>query len=93
MDSLKNCPRGKDVNWKYFFDLLFTLGNLKLVDIRCHKKTAHTSCVVDTDKIYVASELKSDLTSISSQVAEESETRPGDLSSNSSDEEWNPDFD
>lgn len=32
---------GREINWKYFFNLLFTLENLKLVHIACHKKTSH----------------------------------------------------
>ncbi|KAM3923492.1 DNA fragmentation factor subunit beta [Leptodactylus fuscus] len=32
---------GRDINWKYFFNLLFTTENLKLVHIACHKKTSH----------------------------------------------------
>ncbi|XP_040182489.1 DNA fragmentation factor subunit beta isoform X2 [Rana temporaria] len=42
---------GRRVNHQYFFDLLFTTKNLKLVHIACHKKTAHSlSC--DRSKIY-----------------------------------------
>ncbi|KAM4015798.1 DNA fragmentation factor subunit beta [Anomaloglossus baeobatrachus] len=33
--------KGRQINWEYFFDLLFTTENLKLVHISCHKKTAH----------------------------------------------------
>ncbi|XP_045154929.1 DNA fragmentation factor subunit beta [Echinops telfairi] len=32
---------GREVDWEYFYDLLFTSENLKLVHIACHKKTAH----------------------------------------------------
>ncbi|KAG8505453.1 DNA fragmentation factor subunit beta [Galemys pyrenaicus] len=36
---------GREVNWEYFYSLLFTAENLKLVHIACHKKTAHAlSC-------------------------------------------------
>lgn len=42
---------GREVNWEYFYQLLFTLNNLKLVHIACHKKTNHNlSC--DKTKIY-----------------------------------------
>ncbi|XP_062449389.1 DNA fragmentation factor subunit beta [Rhea pennata] len=42
---------GREVNWEYFYQLLFTLENLKLVHIACHKKTNHNlSC--DKTKIY-----------------------------------------
>ncbi|XP_068096591.1 DNA fragmentation factor subunit beta [Hyperolius riggenbachi] len=43
---------GRPINWRYFFDLLFTMENLKLVHIACHKKTSHNlSC--DNSRIYV----------------------------------------
>ncbi|NXX11770.1 DFFB factor, partial [Podargus strigoides] len=42
---------GREVNWEYFYQLLFTVDNLKLVHIACHKKTNHNlSC--DKSKIY-----------------------------------------
>ncbi|XP_032863441.2 DNA fragmentation factor subunit beta isoform X2 [Tyto alba] len=42
---------GREVNWEYFYQLLFTVDNLKLVHIACHKKTNHNlSC--DKTKIY-----------------------------------------
>ncbi|KAK4809712.1 hypothetical protein QYF61_006542 [Mycteria americana] len=42
---------GREVNWEYFYQLLFTTDNLKLVHIACHKKTNHNlSC--DKTKIY-----------------------------------------
>ncbi|XP_073512830.1 DNA fragmentation factor subunit beta [Phyllobates terribilis] len=43
--------KGRQINWEYFFDLLFTTKNLKLVQISCHKKTSHDrEC--DEDWIY-----------------------------------------
>ncbi|KAM6241102.1 LOW QUALITY PROTEIN: DNA fragmentation factor subunit beta [Porphyrio hochstetteri] len=42
---------GREVNWEYFYQLLFTMDNLKLVHIACHRKTNHNlSC--DKAKIY-----------------------------------------
>ncbi|XP_053546382.1 DNA fragmentation factor subunit beta [Bombina bombina] len=42
---------GREINWPYFFNLLFTTENLKLVHIACHKKTSHNlSC--DCSMIY-----------------------------------------
>ncbi|XP_049630524.1 DNA fragmentation factor subunit beta [Suncus etruscus] len=42
---------GREVDWEYFYRLLFTCENLKLVHIACHKKTTHQlSC--DPDKVY-----------------------------------------
>ncbi|XP_061457074.1 DNA fragmentation factor subunit beta isoform X2 [Rhineura floridana] len=42
---------GREVNWEYFYQLLFTVENLKLVHIACHKKGNHNlSC--DKPKIF-----------------------------------------
>ncbi|XP_036206365.1 DNA fragmentation factor subunit beta isoform X1 [Myotis myotis] len=42
---------GRQVDWEYFYSLLFTCENLKLVHIACHKKTTHRlSC--DPRRIY-----------------------------------------
>lgn len=42
---------GREVDWEYFYRLLFTSENLKLVHIACHKKTTHKlSC--DPRRIY-----------------------------------------
>ncbi|KAK1159556.1 DNA fragmentation factor subunit beta [Acipenser oxyrinchus oxyrinchus] len=32
---------GREINWEYFYSLLFTRENLKLVHIACHDKTCH----------------------------------------------------
>ena len=42
---------GREVNWEYFYSLLFTVKNLKLVHIACHKKTTH-KLQCDCIKIY-----------------------------------------
>ncbi|XP_078498757.1 DNA fragmentation factor subunit beta [Lissotriton helveticus] len=42
---------GREVNWEYFYQLLFTLENLKLVHITCHKKTSH-NLACDDARIY-----------------------------------------
>ncbi|KAG8434254.1 hypothetical protein GDO86_012577, partial [Hymenochirus boettgeri] len=48
--AVKECNK-REVNWQYFFNLLFTYQNLKLVHIVCHKKTSHNlSC--DCSLIY-----------------------------------------
>uniref|UniRef100_A0A452U371 DNA fragmentation factor subunit beta n=1 Tax=Ursus maritimus TaxID=29073 RepID=A0A452U371_URSMA len=39
---------GREVAWEYFYGLLFTLENLKLVHIACHKKTTHRYLVFCT---------------------------------------------
>ncbi|XP_072464774.1 DNA fragmentation factor subunit beta isoform X5 [Notamacropus eugenii] len=42
---------GREVDWEYFYSLLFTSSNLKLVHIACHKKSSHNlSC--DETRIY-----------------------------------------
>ncbi|XP_037355098.1 DNA fragmentation factor subunit beta isoform X2 [Talpa occidentalis] len=42
---------GREVDWEYFYGLLFTCENLKLVHIACHKKTTHgLSC--DPARVY-----------------------------------------
>nr|XP_014994662.2 DNA fragmentation factor subunit beta isoform X1 [Macaca mulatta] len=42
---------GREVDWEYFYGLLFTSENLKLVHIVCHKKTIHKlNC--DPNRIY-----------------------------------------
>ncbi|KAM9109352.1 DNA fragmentation factor subunit beta isoform 1-T2 [Megaptera novaeangliae] len=44
---------GREVDWEYFYRLLFTSENLKLVHIACHKKTTHRlHC--DPSRIYRA---------------------------------------
>lgn len=42
---------GRKVDWEYFYRLLFTLDNLKLVHIACHKKASH-NLTCDKTKIY-----------------------------------------
>ncbi|KAM5324156.1 DNA fragmentation factor subunit beta isoform 2-T2 [Glossophaga mutica] len=42
---------GRQLDWEYFYGLLFTCENLKLVHVTCHKKTTHRlSC--DPRRIY-----------------------------------------
>ncbi|NP_001120636.1 DNA fragmentation factor subunit beta [Xenopus tropicalis] len=41
----------REVNWQYFFSLLFTKENLNLVHIACHKKTSH-NLSLDCSQIY-----------------------------------------
>ncbi|XP_053431426.1 DNA fragmentation factor subunit beta isoform X2 [Nycticebus coucang] len=44
---------GREIDWEYFYSLLFTSENLKLVHIACHKKTTHKlGC--DPGRIYKA---------------------------------------
>ena len=43
----------RKLNNKYFFDLLFTRMNLKLVHIACHDKREHTDAQCDPKKFYI----------------------------------------
>ena len=46
IEFIKSDRAGK-VNWDYFFNLIFTRHNLKLVHIACHIKQEHTEAKVD----------------------------------------------
>ncbi|XP_070615116.1 DNA fragmentation factor subunit beta [Erythrolamprus reginae] len=50
VEAVKDC-NGKKIDWEYFYQLLFTRENLKLVHIVCHKKTVH-NLVCNPQKIY-----------------------------------------
>ncbi|XP_047464059.1 DNA fragmentation factor subunit beta [Mugil cephalus] len=50
-EALQN-HKSTDVNLNYFYRLLFTRDNLKLVHIVCHKKDAH-NLTCDTKKIFL----------------------------------------
>ncbi|KAK2557666.1 DNA fragmentation factor subunit beta [Acropora cervicornis] len=41
ISAAENCPKGSQLNWVYFFELLFTHKNLKLVHVVCHVKGEH----------------------------------------------------
>ena len=49
--AAENCPKGYRLNWHYFFELLFTPKNLKLVHVVCHVKGEHAGYDCD-DKYY-----------------------------------------
>ncbi|XP_054645254.1 DNA fragmentation factor subunit beta [Dunckerocampus dactyliophorus] len=50
MEALQN-HKSEDINLTYFYRLLFTRDNLKLVHIVCHKKGAH-NLLCDPNKIF-----------------------------------------
>ena len=50
-----DCPKGYKLNWKYFFDLLFTRKNIKLVHVGCHIKGEHEGCKCQDRYFYVKS--------------------------------------
>ncbi|XP_013875856.1 DNA fragmentation factor subunit beta [Austrofundulus limnaeus] len=50
LEALQN-RQSTDVNLNYFYQMLFTRANLKLVHIVCHKKGAH-NLTCDTEKIF-----------------------------------------
>ena len=41
------------MNWKYFYRLLFTRENLRLVHIVCHDKQEHASMGCDSKQFYI----------------------------------------
>ena len=45
--------KDRDLNWSYFYDLLFTRKNLSLVHISCHDKTEHSAEKCDSDQYYL----------------------------------------
>ncbi|XP_028663157.1 DNA fragmentation factor subunit beta isoform X1 [Erpetoichthys calabaricus] len=51
IEAVKN-RNGREVNCNYFYRLLFTIDNLKLVHIACHKKTVH-NLTCDAKRVYV----------------------------------------
>ncbi|XP_028393545.1 DNA fragmentation factor subunit beta-like [Dendronephthya gigantea] len=46
--------KGRDINWQYFYDLLFTKKNLKLVHVACHIKGVHSGKKCDKKQFYKA---------------------------------------
>ncbi|XP_037540260.1 DNA fragmentation factor subunit beta [Nematolebias whitei] len=51
LDALQN-HTSANINLDYFYQMLFTRANLKLVHIVCHKKGAH-NLMCDTEKIFM----------------------------------------
>ena len=52
IQAVKKCPGNQDINLEYFYKLLFTRDNLKLVHIVCHDKQEHLSAKCDNSMIY-----------------------------------------
>lgn len=50
--AAENCPKGSQLNWVYFFELLFTHKNLKLVHVVCHVKGEHTGFECQAQSYY-----------------------------------------
>ena len=55
--AAEECPEDKEIDSSYFYDLLFTRANLKLVDVRCHIIAGHENCKVDRKRVYRKREL------------------------------------
>ncbi len=53
--AVQGCPKNKEVNVSYFYKLLFTRDNLKLVHIVCHDKQEHSSKKCNLKSIYCSS--------------------------------------
>ncbi|KAI0224771.1 DNA fragmentation factor subunit beta [Lamellibrachia satsuma] len=47
-------PGGSEVNWRYFYSMLFTRDNLRLVHIVCHDKSEHVSYKCEEERFYVS---------------------------------------
>ena len=56
IEAVKSLPKNCALNWEYFYELLFTLVNLRLVHIACHKKCEHTTKKVDALRVHIAAE-------------------------------------
>jgi len=54
LNAIASLRPGHMLNWRYFYDLLFTRCNLKLVHIVCHDKKVHDNCC-DSTKFYCSS--------------------------------------
>ena len=50
--AVKAKKKNKDINTKYFYNLLFTRDNLKLVHIVCHDKQEHLEKICNTQEYY-----------------------------------------
>ena len=53
-EVVKDCPKSSEVNWHYFYNLLFTKKNLKLVHVACHVKGIHAGKKCDKKQFYKA---------------------------------------
>ena len=51
--ALKNKKKNQKLNTDYFYTLLFTRENLKLVHIVCHDKQEHSSKKCANNKFYL----------------------------------------
>ena len=54
--AIKTCRARERVNSDYFYELLFTRANLKLVHTCCHDKGTHVGRDVDRSRFFVADE-------------------------------------
>lgn len=55
IQAAEKCPKESVLNWKYFFSLLFTRENLKLVHIGCHVKGEHEGFECQSKYFYMKS--------------------------------------
>ena len=53
LQAVKNKKKSQKLNTKYFYTLLFTRDNLKLVHIVCHDKQEHSSMKCEKKKFYL----------------------------------------
>ena len=52
-DNLNIRKLKRKINLEYFYDLLFTRKNLKLVHIVCHDKQEHLDKTCDEEKVFI----------------------------------------
>ena len=50
--AVEEKPPKASLNWEYFYSLLFTRANLKLVHTSCHDKKEHLTAKCDAKKFY-----------------------------------------
>lgn len=53
IQAAESCPKGSQLNWRYFYELLFTRKNLKLVHVGCHLKGEHEGFECQSKHFYV----------------------------------------
>ena len=53
VNAVQTKKRGKKLNIDYFYQMLFTRDNLRLVHIVCHDKTEHSTKKCDNKKFYI----------------------------------------
>ena len=53
LEAARSKPKYAEMNWREAYRLLFTLDNLKLVQVGCHKKAARSDNKCSVDSFWV----------------------------------------